>query len=216
MKILLLGAPSAGKGTYASRLKEIYNLPHISAGDLLRDAIKEKNEFGLQAKELMDHGKLVPNEIILKLLKKRLEKKDTQKGFLLDGFPRTSEQAKMMQEISELDKVLNFDLDKQVIIDRCAGRIICKDCGEIFHLKKIIPKVAGICDKCQGELYQRDDDKPEILEKRLNLYHKQTAPLIQFYKDKGILEVIPADVDIRDPNCRIIEDCCEVLDKLKE
>ncbi len=214
MKILFLGAPNAGKGTYASKIKEIYNIPHISTGGLFRENIKNNTEVGQKAKSFIEAGELVPDEIVIEMLSQRISQSDCEDGFILDGFPRTIKQAEMLDEISRLDKVLNFETGKEVIIDRCSGRIICKDCGEIFHRIKMPPKQEGICDKCGGELFQREDDKPETLEKRLNVYHQQTAPLIDFYKNQNILETIKSDIDIRDPACTILEDCQKILNKI--
>ncbi|MFH1607578.1 MAG: adenylate kinase [archaeon] len=214
MKIILLGAPSAGKGTYISRLKKIYPLPHISTGDLFRENIKNSTEIGIKAKSFIDAGKLVPDEIVIDMLKDKLSNENSSKGFFLDGFPRTAEQANVLDKLIKIDLVLNFDVNHQVIIDRVAGRIICNDCGEIFHKTKIIPKQEGICDICQGKLYQREDDKEDKIKKRLQIYHDQTAPLIEYYEKQGILKKVDGNIDIRDPQCKIIENCCKILDEI--
>jgi len=216
MKVLLIGAPGAGKGTYASRLKDRYNLPHISIGDLLRNAIKNQTEEGINAKAFVDKGEFVPDEIVINLLKERLAKDDAKNGMFLDGFPRTIEQAEMLDKLIGVNAVINFNVQEQTILNRLSSRRICKDCGEIFNLIGIPPKQEGICDKCEGELYQREDDKEEIIKDRLKTYNEKTQPLIEFYDNKGILHIISCDLNLNDPNCNIIEECCEILDKVSE
>jgi len=213
MKIVLLGAPGAGKGTYASRLRKIYDVPHISTGDLLRDAVKEGSDIGLQVKEFIDKGEFVPDETIVDLLKNRLSMEDAQKGVFLDGFPRTLKQAEILDELIGVDAVLKFDLGRDVVLRRLGGRIICKGCGEIFNKNMLKPKQEGVCDHCDDELYQRDDDKDETIMERLKTYDTQTKPLIGHYKDKDILHNIDANIDISCPECTIIEECSNILDK---
>lgn len=215
MKIILLGAPGAGKGTYASRLKNTYDVPHISMGDLFREAIKNNTETGLKAKEFMDRGEFVPDEITINLLKERLNDDDTKNGILLDGFPRTLEQAKLLDEIMDIKGVLKFDLGEDVVLRRLGGRLICKGCGEIFNKHRLPPQEEGICDKCKDELYQRDDDKEETILKRLEMFNLQTKPLAEYYSDKNILHEIDANIDIIDPACTVIQDCEKVLDEIK-
>lgn len=215
MKIILLGAPGAGKGTYASRLKNTYDVPHISMGDLFREAIKNNTETGLKAKEFMDRGEFVPDEITINLLKERLNDDDTKNGILLDGFPRTLEQAKLLDEIMDIKGVLKFDLGEDVVLRRLGGRLICKGCGEIFNKHRLPPQEEGICDKCKDELYQRDDDKEETISKRLEMFNLQTKPLAEYYSDKNILHEIDANIDIIDPACTVIQDCEKVLDEIK-
>jgi adenylate kinase len=215
MRIILLGAPGAGKGTYSSRLKETFNIPHISTGDLLRQAVKNNTEQGIIAKEYMDKGQFVPDEIIVKLLEERLKQNDAQKGVLLDGFPRTIKQAELLDNIINIDKVLNFDLSEETVLRRLGGRIICKDCGAIFHKYNLKPKKEGICDNCEGELYQRDDDKDETILERLKVYHNQTKPLIEYYANRNILETVDANKDISQPDCTVIEECEKILNELK-
>lgn len=213
MKIILLGAPGAGKGTYAKKLKELYNLTHISTGDLLRDAISNETEIGLAAKDLINQGKLVSDEMIVKLLKKELEK--TEQGIILDGFPRTLSQAKLLKEMTKINAVLKFDIKKETIFRRLANRLICEGCGGIFHSINIKPKAEGICDHCQGKLYTREDDKEEIIKNRLKIYHEQTAQLEDYYKNLGILKNIDANLDMSHPDVKIIDDCQEILDKIQ-
>jgi len=212
MKIILLGAPGAGKGTYASRLKEIYNLTHISTGELLRQAITSENPVGLQAKELIDKGEFVPDEMIRDLLKQKLDEIET--GIILDGFPRTIAQAEMLKEIANIDVALKFDLDEETVLRRLANRLTCKDCGEIFHSINIKPRKEGICDKCEGELYQREDDKAGTVLRRLKTYKEKTAPLEDFYKNLGILKSVDANLDISHPEFKVIKDCQEILNEI--
>jgi len=190
MKIIVLGSPGVGKGTYTQDLVKILNLIHISTGDLFRENIKNETELGKQAQEFINQGKLVPDQITISMVKERLSKDDCKNGFILDGFPRTVAQAEALEKITPLDLVLNFKADPETIIARLGGRIICKKCARIYHQKNLIPKQEGICDFCGGELNVRDDDKPEAVEKRLKLYQEQAAPLIDFYKKKNFLREI--------------------------
>lgn len=215
MKVIMFGAPGAGKGTYAKKLREIYDIPHISTGEILRNAVKNNTEVGKRAKEYMNAGKFVPDELAVEILKERLKEQDVKKGFLLDGFPRTIPQAKMLEKITKIDCVLKFDVDVSVILERLSGRRTCHKCNAIFHIKKIVPKKSGMCDFCKGELYQRDDDKEEIIKKRQEDYKKQTTPLIDYYITKGILYNIDGNLDLSDPKQHIISDCQKILDNFK-
>jgi len=215
MKIILLGAPGAGKGTYASHLKKTYNIPHISTGDLLRDAIKNETEEGAQAKTHIDKGEFVPDEMIVNILKERLSQNDAQAGIFLDGFPRTIKQAEILDELIEADIVLNFDIKDEVVLRRLGGRIICKECGEIFNKHKLKPKEEGICDHCNNELYQRDDDKEETILNRLKKYREQTKPLEEHYQNKNILHRIDSNTDLSNPECTVLKECKKILDELK-
>lgn len=196
MKIVVLGSPGVGKGTYTQDLVKMFNLVHISSGDLFRENMKNETELGKKVKAYMDAGQLVPDEITISMVKERLSREDIQrKGFILDGFPRTVPQAEALAEVTDLDLVVNFKADDQVIITRLSGRIICRQCGRIFHKVNIPPKEEGVCDICQGELYQRDDDQPEAVEKRLNAYKEQAGPLINYYQNKGLLKEITINED---------------------
>ena len=188
MKKIFLGAPGSGKGTYASRIAPKRGIPHISTGDLFRKNMKEKTKIGIKVKEFMDSGNLVPDEITIEMLKNRIENEDCKNGFILDGFPRTINQAKQLTKIADIDIAINMCVPDEIIIKRLSSRVTCKDCGEIFNTLTLKPKQEGICDKCQGELATRSDQEPEIIQKRLTVYEKQTAPLINFYKNKGILQ----------------------------
>lgn len=196
MNIMLFGAPGAGKGTQAKYIIEKYGIPQISTGDILRAAVKEGTPMGLEAKACMEAGKLVSDEIIVGIIKDRLAKDDCKKGFILDGFPRTIAQAEalevLMQEMGiKLDKVISLNVPDELIVGRVVGRRVCKDCGGSFHVEFNPPKVEGVCDFCGGELIQRKDDSAETVGKRLQEYHSQTAPLFDFYMERGIL----ADID---------------------
>ncbi len=213
-KIVLLGPPGSGKGTYASRLEKKFGWPQISTGDLLRQSVKKDTELGKEAKKYMDEGKLVPNEIVIKLLKERISKDDCEEGFILDGFPRSLEQAKELEKITEIELVINLVVPKEIIIHRLSTRRVCKKCGAIYSVASaaVMPEVEGICDKCGGELYQRDDDKPEVINKRLVVYKEQTAPLIEFYTEKGILENIECN-DADSPPEITVEKIAKVIEE---
>lgn len=217
MKIILLGSPGVGKGTYASMIKDKYHLVHISTGDLFREEMKKGSEVGKKAKGYIDKGELVPDELTLSLLKKRLEQKDA-KNFLLDGFPRTISQAQELEKITKIDLVINFYASEKVILQRLGGRRICRKCGAIFHLVNRIPKKPGICDECGGELYQRPDEMPEVIKDRLNIYHKKTKPLEDFYRKKGLLKEIKAEVDMNAKNFKeeILDKIEAILDQVKD
>ncbi len=192
MRILLMGPPGAGKGTQAEKLTEILNIPHISTGDMFRKAIKEQTDLGKKAKSFMDQGELVPDEVTVGIVKDRIKEEDCENGFLLDGFPRTVVQAdalgKMLEDLGiKLDSVINIEVPFEELIGRLTGRRICKSCGATYHMIFNPPKVEGVCDKCGGELYQRDDDTEETAKNRLQVYEKQTAPLLEYYNNTGLL-----------------------------
>lgn len=201
MRLVLLGPPGAGKGTQAANIINKYQIPHISTGDIFRKNIKEGTELGKKAKEYMDKGLLVPDEIVVAIVKDRLTEDDCKNGFLLDGFPRTVAQADALDaELKEmgvaLDKVINIDVSKENLIERAVGRRICKECGQTYHIKFNPPKVENKCDICGGELYQRKDDTIETVTKRIEVYLEQTKPLIDYYKNKGILVDINGEQSI--------------------
>jgi adenylate kinase len=197
MIAILLGPPGAGKGTYSGKLIDIYKVPQISTGDILRANVKEGTELGKKAKGFMDKGALVPDSLIVDLIEDRIKADDCRNGFLLDGFPRTVEQADALEGIFnkkglKLDRVINIIVERDVLFKRLTGRRMCKVCGGNFNIYTLPPKVDGVCDKCGGELYQRNDDKPETIENRLNVYEKQTSPLIEYYRKKNVLSDIDA------------------------
>lgn len=197
MKIVLLGPPGAGKGTQASKIVDRYGLAHISTGDIFRKNLKEETPLGLKAKEYMDKGLLVPDDVTVAMVKDRISEDDCKGGYMLDGFPRTIVQAEALEEIGEkLDCALDIVVDYDKLTERIAGRRLCRNCSESYHVTFQPPKVEGKCDKCGGELYQRDDDKAETVQKRLVEYEEKTLPLTDFYSGKGILKQVDGDGDI--------------------
>ena len=185
MNIILLGAPGAGKGTQATKISDNYGLPHISTGDIFRENIKNETEIGLLAKSYIDKGQLVPDEVTCKIVEERISREDCQKGYMLDGFPRTIAQAEALDKIAKIDLVINIDVDFAEVMERLCGRRVCKECGESYHISRL--DGATTCSRCGGELYQRKDDNPETVENRLSVYSAQTAPLIAYYTEKGVL-----------------------------
>ena len=212
MKIVMLGAPGAGKGTYASRLNVSLGIPHISTGDMVRDEIKAQTELGKKIKQYSDKGELVPDEIIIQLLADRLKKADCEKGYILDGFPRTINQAEAWGKISKIDVVVNLNVPDRIIVTRLSNRITCKKCGAIYNLLTLKPKREGECDKCGGELVQRRDDQPEVIQERLNVYREKTEPLIQYYRKKGVLKDVRCD-DLMTPPEVIVDQILKILNK---
>ena len=203
MKIIMLGAPGAGKGTQAKRIAEKYQIPHISTGDIFRSNIKEGTELGMKAKQFMDQGLLVPDEVTIGMLLDRIHQDDCEKGYVLDGFPRTIPQAEALDKaLAEMGQKMDYAIDVEVpdenIINRMSGRRACVGCGATYHMVYAAPAKEGICDKCGGELILRDDDKPETVEKRLRVYHEQTQPLIDYYKEKGVLHSVDGTKDMEE------------------
>ncbi len=196
MKIIMLGPPGAGKGTQAQLLVDKFGLPQISTGDLLRGALGEGTELGIEAKKYMDAGQLVPDDLIISLIKERITLPDCGDGYILDGFPRTIEQAEALGGIDNIDVVLNIVVDTDVLMGRLMGRRTCRGCNAVFNITGRPSKVEGICDQCSGELYQRDDDNEATVTKRLDTYNNQTAPLIDFYRGKGILKDVKTGKEI--------------------
>ena len=192
MKLVFLGPPGVGKGTIADMVCKKYGIPHISTGDIFRENIKQGTELGKKAKEFMDKGELVTDEIVVGMVADRIKQPDCSKGFVFDGFPRTIPQAEALSEIVEIDHVVDFTATQEVILSRLGGRRTCRKCGAIYHIVNMPPKVEGVCDKCGGELYVRADEKPEVIEERLKVYENQTAPLTGFYKEKGLLREVDA------------------------
>ena len=215
MKMILLGPPGAGKGTYASRLTAILGIPHISTGDIVRDEIKAQTELGNTIREYSDKGELVPDEIIIRLLTKRLRKPDSETGFILDGFPRTKKQAEALNKISKIDLVINLNVPDDIIIKRLSNRLTCKKCGTIYNKLTLKPKRNNICDECGGKLYQREDDKPEVIQERLNVYRKKTEPLIEYYKKKHLLKNVNCD-DLMTPPEVIVEKIKSIIDNVQK
>ncbi|MBR1396708.1 MAG: adenylate kinase [Selenomonadaceae bacterium] len=212
MQLLLMGPPGAGKGTQAAELVKKLNIPHISTGDMFRAAVKEGTELGKQAKAVMDAGGLVPDEITIGIVRERLAKDDCKKGFILDGFPRTVEQADALKNILEnlgikLSRVLNIHVPVSDLVERAVGRRICKKCGATYHVKFNPTREEGVCDNCGGELYQRKDDNEETMKNRLSAYESSTKPLIDYYKKAGIY----TEIDGRQPIDKVTEDLLNVL-----
>ena len=192
MKLIFLGPPGAGKGTLALRASEILGVPQISTGSIFRAAVAAASALGLKVKEIMDAGKLVDDEITIAIVKERLSKDDVQKGYILDGFPRTIPQAEALAAFSSVEKVVNFDIPDANLIERLSGRRVCHKCGYNFHAIFNKPSKEGVCDHCGGAIYIREDDKPEAIKKRLEVYREQTAPLIDYYRRKDLLLDIDA------------------------
>ena len=203
MKIIMLGAPGAGKGTQAKMLADKYGIPHISTGDIFRANIKNETELGKKAKEYMDQGLLVPDELTCNLVVDRIQQEDCAKGYILDGFPITIPQAeaidKALTELNDkIDYAINVEVPDENIVGRMSGRRACVGCGATYHIVYNPTKAEGVCDRCGKDLILRDDDKPETVQKRLNVYHEQTQPLIDFYKNKGVLKEVDGTVDMND------------------
>lgn len=203
MKIIMLGAPGAGKGTQAKMIAEEYGIPHVSTGDIFRANIKNGTQLGMEAKQYMDQGLLVPDELTVKILLDRVANEDCKNGYVLDGFPRTIPQAEVLDKaLSELgdqiDYAINVDVPDEHIVKRMGGRRACLSCGATYHIEHVPPKSEGICDTCGQELVLRDDDKPETVQNRLNVYHEQTQPLIEFYSAKGVLKTVDGTMDMKD------------------
>ena len=191
MKMILLGAPGAGKGTQAERLCKVLEIPTISTGNILRAAVKNGTPTGLKAKAFMDAGKLVPDEVIIGIITERLSEDDCKNGYILDGVPRTIAQAEAMEKAGiNFDAVVSIEVADEVIMERMSGRRVCESCGASYHLVAVPPKVAGVCDSCGGKLVQRKDDAPETVKDRLAVYHKETEPLKDFYAQRGLLKSV--------------------------
>lgn len=209
MKIIMLGAPGAGKGTQAKMIAEKYSVPHISTGDIFRANIKNGTELGMEAKKYMDQGLLVPDELTVKILLDRVANEDCKNGYVLDGFPRTIPQAQVLDKAltelgDKIDYAINVEVPDENIVKRMGGRRACLSCGATYHIEHVPPKAEGICDTCGKELVLRDDDKPETVMNRLDVYHKQTQPLIDFYSAKGVLQTVDGTVDMKDVFAAII------------
>ncbi len=212
MKIIMLGAPGAGKGTQAKQIADKFSIPHISTGDIFRANIKEGTELGKKAKGYMDAGELVPDELVCDLVVDRIQKEDCANGFILDGFPRTIPQAEALTEAlnaigQKMDYAIDIEVDDAQIVERMGGRRACLGCGATYHIVNIPPKKEGICDRCGSEIILRDDDKPETVQNRLNVYHEQTQPLIDYYKNEGIL----SSVDGTQPMDKVFADIIGIV-----
>ncbi|MDH5440812.1 MAG: adenylate kinase [Candidatus Bathyarchaeota archaeon] len=213
MRLVLLGPPGSGKGTYASRLNIRLGVPHISTGHIVRDEIKAGTELGKQIRRYSDRGGLVPDEIIIEMLQARLDRPDCAKGFILDGFPRTIPQADALGKIAEIDLVINLNVPDEIIIQRLSNRLVCRRCGAIFNTLTLKPKKDLICDECGGELYTRDDDRPEVIKERLTVYRRETAPLIEHYRNKELLKDVYCD-DLKTSPEVIVERIISIVSNL--
>ncbi|PNZ53324.1 adenylate kinase [Staphylococcus arlettae] len=216
MNIILMGLPGAGKGTQASEIVKKFPIPQISTGDMFRKAIKDETDLGKEAKSYMDRGELVPDEVTVGIVKERISEDDAKKGFLLDGFPRTIEQAEALNDIMQelgrsIDAVINIEVPEEELMNRLTGRRICETCGTTYHLVFNPPKVDGVCDLDGGKLYQREDDNPETVANRLSVNVKQSKPILSYYQDKGVLENIDGSKDIKE----VTSDVINILDDLK-
>lgn len=214
MKIIMLGAPGAGKGTQAQMIADKYKVPHISTGDIFRANIKNGTELGMEAKKYMDQGLLVPDELTVKILLDRVAKEDCQDGYVLDGFPRTIPQAEVLDKAlnergDAIDYAIDVDVPDENIVKRMSGRRACLSCGATYHMEHVPPQKEGVCDRCGKELVLRDDDREETVLNRLNVYHDQTQPLIQFYKEKGVLQT----VDGTKPMQEVFDSITAILEK---
>lgn len=210
MKIIMLGAPGAGKGTQAKMIAEKYAIPHISTGDIFRVNIKNGTELGKEAKKYMDQGKLVPDELTVKILLDRVAQPDCANGYVLDGFPRTIPQAEVLDKAlcelgDKIDYAINVDVPDENIVNRMGGRRACVGCGATYHIKYNAPKEENTCDTCGSDLIIRDDDKPETVQNRLSVYHEQTQPLIDFYEKQGVLRTVDGTVDMSDVFAAIVD-----------
>lgn len=199
MKLIIAGPPGSGKGSRASRVSQALKIPHISTGDLFRKEVAAGTELGKAAKKIMDEGKLVPDEITMEMLKNRLEEEDCRNGFILDGVPRTLRQAEMLKNITDIDHVLHLEIPNQIIIDRITMRRTCRGCGAIFNLKTMPPKVKGKCDNCKSDLVQREDEKIEVVSRRLEIYEEQTRPLVEFYENMKLLRKMSGEILVESP-----------------
>ena len=203
MRVILLGGPGVGKGTQAQKLSEKYDVPHIATGDILRQSVKDRTEMGLMAKFYMDKGQLVPDDVVVGIIEDRLAQSDAGAGFVLDGFPRTIPQARALDGLTAkmnmpLDAVINIRASADTIVRRLSGRRTCQDCQAVYHVEHSPPKNAGVCDRCGGQLYQREDDKEETIKNRLQVYEKQTSPLIDYYRRSGKLKEVSGDSTIEE------------------
>jgi len=213
MNIVVLGPPGVGKGTYSGFLSKKYGIPNISVGDLFRNAIKKQTELGKRIKNYVSIGDLVPDEIVIELVKNRLEEADCKNGFLLDGYPRTVPQAEAMMKFKKIDVALNFVAPDEVIMDRIGGRRTCSKCGAIYHIKNVPPTIEGICDNCTGRLVQRADEKPEVIKNRLEVYREKTKPVADYLRRKDMVVEIDANYPIEEID-KIIAQCEKRISEL--
>ena len=216
MRLILLGPPSAGKGTQAAMLSQRFGLLHLATGDLLRDAVAAGTSLGRKAKKFMDSGALVPDAIVLGLLEGKMKSTNSQAGFILDGFPRSIEQAERLNDITDIDLVLCIDVDYEKLTERATGRRVCRKCGAVYHVKYNPPKVPNVCDRDGAALYQRDDDREDVIKKRLRTYEEQTRPVINYYQSTGKLKFVDGDGTIEEVGKRLLDAIVEQWPQLKD
>jgi len=213
MKLIIFGPPGSGKGTYASRLGSRLKIASVSTGDLFREAIKQGTDLGRRVADFLNRGELVPDEITIGVLRDRISRSDCKRGFILDGYPRTLEQARALDEVARIDAIILLIVPEWIIVERLSNRRVCRSCGAIYNLKYLKPKREGVCDKCGGELYQREDDTPKVIKERLKVYERQTQPLIDYYKDR-VLFVNAECNEIDMPPETMVESIMQELRKL--
>jgi len=215
MKAIIFGAPGSGKGTYSSRLRSVLGVDVIAMGDIFREMLKENSDLGRKIKSHVEAGHLVPDSIVIEVLKNRISKAPKEKGFILDGFPRTLVQAESLEEIAQIDVILQLVVPDWIIIERLSSRRICKNCGTVYNIRFLKPKVEGVCDKCGGPLYQRGDDNPEVIKRRLELYEKETSPLLQHYRKKALPFIVHSVDALIVPPEKVVDHFVTELKKLK-
>jgi len=211
---IIFGAPGSGKGTYSSRLQSKLGVDVIAMGDIFRENLKADTSLGKKVRRYVEKGLLVPDDIVIDVLKQRIAKVPNERGFILDGYPRTIDQAKTLEDIAEIDVILLQMVPDWIIIERLSSRRICKSCGAVYNIRFLKPKVNGVCDKCGGSLYQRSDDTPEVIKRRLQVYQEQTSPLLQYYKEKNVPFIISSIIGLDTPPETVVETMIEELKKL--
>ena len=214
MNGIIFGAPGSGKGTYSSRLQSKLGVDVIAMGDIFRENLKADTSLGKKVRRYMENGLLVPDDIVIDVLKQRIAKVPNERGFILDGYPRTIDQAKTLEDIAKIDVILLQMVPDWIIIERLSSRRICKSCGAVYNIRFLKPKVNGVCDKCGGSLYQRSDDTPEVIKRRLQVYQEQTSPLLQYYKEKNVPFIISSITGLDTPPETVVETMIEELKKL--
>src|SRR3990170_3897410 len=215
MNGIIFGAPGSGKGTYASRLRSRLGVDVIAMGDIFREKMKEDSELGKKVKSYVERGLLVPDDIVNEALKQRLDKVPPEKGFLLDGYPRTVEQADTLEKIVKIDVVILLMVPDWIIIERLSSRRICRNCGTVYNIRFLKPKIEGVCDKCGGQLYQRPDDTPDVIKQRLQVYEEQTQPILRHFKEKNVPFVVAHCDKLEMPPEIVVDEIVEALQKLK-
>jgi adenylate kinase len=214
LNAIIFGAPGAGKGTYSTRMQKQLGVDIIAMGDIFRESVKQKTPLGNKVRSYVERGALVPDEVVIEVLKERLARVPEGKGFLLDGFPRTIAQAQELQKITKIDVILMLDVQDQIIVERLTSRRLCRNCGEVYNIRFLKPKVEGKCDKCGGELYQRADDNEEVIRNRLQVYKSQTEPVIAYYKQTGIPFIVSVAKSVDQPPEPMVEHMMTELKKL--